>query len=106
MPNAPGELRLSRGIQESDEEEPRREQVMLVGETVQSAIGEFGLAKADLVLGGTFVDLPYAQHAKVPGAALRFDRMRKSGPVRRGLPNRARTFSSMTVFRSMTAFRR
>ena len=73
MPNAPGELRLSRAIQDSDEEEPRREQVMLAGETVQSAIGEFGLAKADLVLGGTFLDLPYAQHAKIPGAALRFD---------------------------------
>jgi peptide/nickel transport system substrate-binding protein len=71
--DAPGELRLTREIQDSDEEEPRREQVMLAGETVQSAIGEFGLAKADLVLGGTFLDLPYAQHAKVPGAALRFD---------------------------------
>ena len=73
IPNAPGELRLSRGIQDSDEEEPRREQVILAGETVQTAIGEFALAKADLVLGGTFLDLPYAEHAKVPGAALHFD---------------------------------
>ena len=73
MANGSGELRLSREIQQSDDEEPHREQVLLAGETVQNAIGEFGLAKADLVLGGTFVDLPYAQHAKVPGAALRFD---------------------------------
>jgi len=71
--NASGELRLSREIQDSDQEEPRKEEVLLTGETVQSGIGEFGLAKADLVLGGTFIDLPYAQHAKVPGAALRFD---------------------------------
>ena len=73
MGNSPGELRLSREIQQSDDEEPHREQVLFAGETVQNAIGDFGLAKADLVLGGTFLDLPYAQHAKVPGAALRFD---------------------------------
>jgi peptide/nickel transport system substrate-binding protein len=70
---AGGELRLSREIAENDEEEPRHEQVLLAGENVQNAIGEFDLGKSDLVLGGTFVDLPFAQHAKLPSGALRFD---------------------------------
>ena len=68
-----GELRLTREIQDNDEEEPRREQVLLAGENVQKAIGEFDLSQADLVLGGTFLDLPFAQRAKLPGGALRFD---------------------------------
>lgn len=68
-----GELRLTREIQDNDEEEPRREQVLLAGENVQKAIGEFDLSQADLVLGGTFRDLPFAQRAKLPRGALHFD---------------------------------
>ena len=68
-----GELRLTREIAENDEEEPRKEHVLLAGDTVQNAIGQFDLQRADLVLGGTFVDLPFAQRAKLPRGALQFD---------------------------------
>jgi peptide/nickel transport system substrate-binding protein len=68
-----GEVRLTRAITETDDEEARHEQVLLAGEPVQQAIGEFDLGKSDLVLGGTFLDLPFAEHAKVPNGALRFD---------------------------------
>lgn len=68
-----GELRLSREIADNDEEEPRKEEVLLAADTVQNAIGQFDVQRADLVLGGTFADLPYAQRAKLPRGALRFD---------------------------------
>ena len=68
-----GELRLTRQIQDSDEEEARREQVLLAGEQVGDAIREFAGGKTDLVLGGSFADLPYAQHVKLPRGALRYD---------------------------------
>ncbi|MGN6850707.1 MAG: ABC transporter substrate-binding protein, partial [Sphingomicrobium sp.] len=68
-----GELRLSRAISDNDDEQPRRERVLLAGEPVQQAIGEFDLGRSDLVLGGTFVDLQYAQRSKLPRGALRFD---------------------------------
>ena len=68
-----GELRLTRQIQDSDDEEARREQVLLAGEQVGEAIREFAGGKTDLVLGGSFADLPYAQHVKLPRGALRYD---------------------------------
>jgi peptide/nickel transport system substrate-binding protein len=68
-----GEVRLTRQIIDTDQEETKREQVLLAGEAVQQAIGEFNLGKSDLVLGGTFADLSYAQHSKLPRDALRFD---------------------------------
>ena len=75
MPNGgpAGGLRLSRAIIDNDDEEPRREQVLLAGDPVQQAIAEFTAGKADLVLDGTFSDLPLAQRAKLPRNALRFD---------------------------------
>jgi peptide/nickel transport system substrate-binding protein len=66
-------VRLTRQILDSDDEETRREQVLLAGEPVQQAIGEFDLGRSDLVLGGTFADLQYAQQSKLPRGALRFD---------------------------------
>lgn len=68
-----GEVRLTRRIFDSDQEETKREQVLLAGRAVQQAIGEFNLGKSDLVLGGSFADLSYAQHSKLPRDALRFD---------------------------------
>jgi oligopeptide transport system substrate-binding protein len=68
-----GELRLSREVANSDEEEPRREQVLLAGAAPADAIRDFAAAKSDLVLGGTFSDLPLAQRIKLPRNALRFD---------------------------------
>jgi peptide/nickel transport system substrate-binding protein len=56
-----------------DEEVARREEVLLDGVAAQAAISSFAAAKADLVLGGTFTDLPYAKRVKLPRNSLRFD---------------------------------
>ena len=68
-----GELRLSREIVVGDEEETQREEVLLSGMPAADSIRAFAASKADLVLGGTFVDLPMAQRVKLPRGALRFD---------------------------------
>jgi len=68
-----GELRLSRAISMGDDEEVRREEVLLSGAPAAEAIRAFADNKADLVLGGTFVDLPLAGRVKLPRNALRFD---------------------------------
>jgi peptide/nickel transport system substrate-binding protein len=68
-----GEMRLTREISNGDDEEPQREEVLLAGETAQDAIRDFAAAKNDLVLGGTFADLPFARRVKLQRNALRFD---------------------------------
>jgi peptide/nickel transport system substrate-binding protein len=68
-----GELRLSRDIVLGDEEETVREEVLLSGAASADAISTFASNKADLVLGGTFADLAFAQHVRLPRGALRFD---------------------------------
>ena len=82
-----GELRLSRQIAVGDEESTQREEVLLGGASADDAIRDFVAGKSDLVLGGSFVDLPLAARAKLSRNALRFDPA--SGlfglvPVRRG----------------------
>jgi peptide/nickel transport system substrate-binding protein len=82
-----GELRLTREIPSSDEEQTTREEVRLAGAKAETAVADFVAAKSDLVLGGTFADLSFAQRAKAPRGSLRFDPA--SGlfglvPVRRG----------------------
>jgi len=67
------ELRLVREITGSDDEEGQKEEVLLSGASAADAIGQFANDKADLVLGGTFVDLPLAQHAKLRRGTLQFD---------------------------------
>jgi oligopeptide transport system substrate-binding protein len=47
--------------------------VLLAGATSYDAIADFAAGKTDLVLGGTFGDLPLAESARLPRAALRFD---------------------------------
>ena len=84
-----GELRLSREIVEGDDEETQREEVLLSGGNAANSITAFATSKADLVLDGTFADLPLAQRVKLPRGALRFDPA--SGlfglvPARRGGP--------------------
>ena len=84
-----GELRLSRDIVEGDDEATQREEVLLAGAAAADSIRAFAENKADLVLGGTFADLPLAQRVKLPRGALRFDPA--SGlfglvPMRRGGP--------------------
>jgi peptide/nickel transport system substrate-binding protein len=68
-----GELRLSRDIPVGEDEEPQHEQVTLSGGDASDAITGFAGGKSDLVLGGTFLDLPLAQRAKLPRNSLRFD---------------------------------
>ncbi len=70
---ASGDVRLSREISLGDSEEPQREEVLLAGAAADGAIQDFAASKSDLVLGGTFVDLPLAQQVKLPRDALRFD---------------------------------
>ena len=68
-----GELHLSRQITAGDDEAAQHEDVLLGGGAVDEAINDFAAGKADLVLGGTFADLPLATRAKLPRNALRFD---------------------------------
>jgi oligopeptide transport system substrate-binding protein len=68
-----GEYQLVRQEMGSDEEQSRREEVLLGSGSVQDGLRQFATGKADLVLGGTFADLPYALGQKVTARALRFD---------------------------------
>lgn len=68
-----GELHLSRAIAGGDDEEVQHEDVLLAGDSADHAISDFVGGKDDLVLGGTFADLPLATQARLPRNALRFD---------------------------------
>jgi len=69
----PGFLDLVRTISNEDEETTTREEVILAGKPAAAAVQSFLKGETDLVLGGTFGDLPYARADKLPKAALRFD---------------------------------
>jgi oligopeptide transport system substrate-binding protein len=66
-------VRLTRKISFAEDEESRREEVMLDGASADAAIRDFVAGKSDLVLGGTFVELPFLQRARIARNALRFD---------------------------------
>ena len=68
-----GEVHLSRDIVSGDEESAEREEVLLAGESAEDAIADFARGKSDLVLSGTFSDLPLAFGTRLPSNALRFD---------------------------------
>jgi peptide/nickel transport system substrate-binding protein len=68
-----GELNLAREIGSADEETTRKDEVRLSGATAAEAIAGFADGKSDLVLGGTFNDLPYARRVRLPRNSLRFD---------------------------------
>ena len=70
---ADGELHLVREIVSRDEDVKRREEVMLSGAPAPEAIAAFAQGNSDLVLGGTFADLPYAQRIRLPRSGLHFD---------------------------------
>lgn len=69
----PPSLDLVRIISNLDEEASRKEEVMLDAAPAPAAVSAFLRGKTDLVLGGTFADLPYARANKMPKNALRFD---------------------------------
>lgn len=73
QPGPAGQLHLVRDVLAADEDVARRDEVLLDGAAAEAAIGAFAAAKADLVLGGTFADLPYAQRVRLPRNSLRFD---------------------------------
>ncbi len=66
-------VRLSRAIDSPDGDEAQHDRVDLSGQPADKAVKAFAAGDADLVLGGTFVDLPVAQAANLPRRALRFD---------------------------------
>ena len=66
-------LRLTRAIATSDEEATTRQEVTLEGEKAELAVTGFAAGKSDLVLGGSFTDLPFAERVKAPRGSLRFD---------------------------------
>jgi len=68
-----GELRLSRQISSPDEETTEKQELLLSGADAAAAVRGFAAAQSDLVLGGTFADLPWAQRANLPRNSLRFD---------------------------------
>jgi oligopeptide transport system substrate-binding protein len=53
--------------------DPRPERVMVRAEPVDKAVARFAAGKTDLVLGGTFTDLPVARAANPKRGTLRFD---------------------------------
>jgi peptide/nickel transport system substrate-binding protein len=70
---AGGEMRLSSEVVSAEDEVTRREEVLLSGAAADQAIRAFVQDKSDLVLGGTFADLPYARAVRLPRNSLRFD---------------------------------
>jgi oligopeptide transport system substrate-binding protein len=70
---AQGQLRLTRNVLAADENTATKEEVLLGGAPVDQAVRAFAGGQTDLVLGGTFADLPYAARAKLPRGSLQFD---------------------------------
>jgi peptide/nickel transport system substrate-binding protein len=68
-----GELRLVREVPQPDGEEMVKEEVWLTGAPAPQAVTAFRQEKLDLVLGGTFVDLPFVHAARLQRGALVFD---------------------------------
>jgi peptide/nickel transport system substrate-binding protein len=68
-----GELKLSREIASGDDEATEHEEVLLSARKADTAVSDFIAGNSDLVLGGTFADVPVAQRSKAPRGALRFD---------------------------------
>jgi len=69
----PEMLVLKRSILSADDEETVREEVLLGARSAPAAVQAFIKGDTDLVLGGTFADLPYARTKDMPKNALRFD---------------------------------
>jgi oligopeptide transport system substrate-binding protein len=70
---SPGAIGLTREGLSADDEPAQKEEVVLSGSAAQPAVQAFAAGKADLVLGGTFADLPFAQRVRLPRGTLRFD---------------------------------
>ena len=71
--NKEGGLELERTLTLPDGEESRREEVELRAAAAPEAVNSFVKRETDLVLGGTYADLPYARTPDMPRGVLRFD---------------------------------
>jgi oligopeptide transport system substrate-binding protein len=83
-------IRLQRSVPGPDGEESRPEEVLLTGAAAPAALRSFAAGDFDLLLGGTFVELPFARSVKLPRNTLQFDPVaglfglapaRKGGPL-------------------------
>jgi len=88
-PQPAGVLRLSREVTGPEGDKSRREIVLLSGSTAAQSIRAFVDHETDLILGGSFVDLPLTRNADIPRISFRFDPV--AGlfglvPVRKGGP--------------------
>ena len=84
-----GALQLERRVTVPDGEEDRTEELTLVGSAAPNAVRRFIAGDVDLVLGGTFADLPYTRGADLARNSLRFDPVAGLfglAPARRGGP--------------------
>ena len=68
-----GEVRLASEVVSINDEITRREELLLRGNAARDAVRSFASRGVDLVLGGTFSDLPYAQATRPRRNLLRFD---------------------------------
>lgn len=68
-----GELRLTRDRPDADDDRESTEEVWLSAAGAQDAVKAFTNGHSDLILGGTFADLPFARARRLPRAALQFD---------------------------------
>jgi peptide/nickel transport system substrate-binding protein len=66
-------LDLVRTVSDLDEDVTREDEVLLSSSRAREAVQAFLAGKTDLVLGGTYSDLPYAQVDDMPRNAIRFD---------------------------------
>jgi peptide/nickel transport system substrate-binding protein len=89
-PGPAGAIRLEREVAVLDGEEGRSEEVWLRAAPAPAAVRAFAAGDLDLVLGGTFADLPFARATELPRGALQFDPVvglfglapaRKGGPL-------------------------
>ena len=69
----PDALDLVRTVASPDGEVTEQEEVVIKGRAAHAAVQSFLDGKTDLVLGGTFGDLPYTRVKDLPKNALRFD---------------------------------
>jgi oligopeptide transport system substrate-binding protein len=70
---ADGSLRLERSEEQGDDEVTIKEAILLNGQPSEKAIAAFDAGKTDMVLGGTFADLPLARRVSSARKSLRFD---------------------------------
>lgn len=73
LPDGSVRLALAEADREEGEEQGATAPLLLRGEGAAAATARFAERQSDLVLGGTFGDLPVARAAGVPAAQLRFD---------------------------------